>query len=117
MAVKLNKEAVEHAKKLIKGKLEVAKHHSDWSEDKPTQDEVVKYLNTHDMQDYALWFLGINTDFPEESKERYDYPTGDLKIIHISALKDSLKHARHHGHTEIENAAKELIDLIETTIK
>jgi len=117
MAVKLNKEAVEHAKKLIKGKLEVAKHHSDWSEDKPTQDEVVKYLNTHDMQDYALWFLGINTDFPEESKELYDYPTGDLKIIHISALKDSLKHARHHGHTEIENAAKELIDLIETTIK
>lgn len=117
MAVTLNRQALEHARKLIEGKLEVAKHHSNWREDKPTDDEIVKYLNTHDISSYALWHLGINSDFPEDAKERYDYPTGDLKIVHISALKDSLEHARHHGHKDIEHAAKELIELINKTIK
>jgi len=118
MAIKFNTMAYDNAKKLIQGKLEVAKHHSNWAEDKPTPDEVSKYLNTHDIvQNYGLWFLGLNMDIPKDAKEHYVYPTGDLKIVHRSALVESEKQAKQKGHTEIAQAARKLIDLIDSTIK
>ncbi len=114
MAITLNKAAIEHAKKLIKaGEVE---RMANFAGAKPTEDEVDKYINTHYIEEYGLWFLGTDTAKPK-SKQGYIYPTGDLKMIFKSALEESKKKAAAAGHKEIEAAATELIRLIDTTKK
>jgi hypothetical protein len=113
MAVLLNKPGYDHAKKLIEGKLEVVIEPDGWEEHKPTPDEISKYLNTHDIQDYALWFLGTDTTFPKDYKEHYVYPHGDLKIVHYGALLAAEEESAKKGHSAIHEAARKLIDLID----
>ena len=83
MAIQLNRAAIEQAKKLIKaGEVE---RMASFAGAKPTEDEIDKYINTHYIEEYGLWFLGMDTDKPK-SKQGYDYPTGDLKMIFKTAL-------------------------------
>jgi hypothetical protein len=112
MAIRLHEAGFEHAKELIKGGLEVERRTCDWQKHKPTQDEVAKFLETHYLQEYGLWFLGIDTDAPENDKNRYIFPYGDLKIVHKDALIKAEEEAARQGHEEIQQAAIKLIEMI-----
>lgn len=112
MAIKLNEAGFEHAKELIKGGLEVEKKAGDWEQHKATKDEIDKFLETHYLEEYGLWFLGINTDFPDNDKDRYVYPYGDLKIVHKDALATAIAQATKQGHKEIVEAASKLLEMI-----
>jgi hypothetical protein len=113
MSIKLNKSAFENAKSLIEGGLEVNHEVENWEEAAPTRDEINKFIETHYMAEYRLWFLGINTDIKEDSIQKYEYPYGDLKIVYKSALADAAEKARENNHTDIADAADELIKLID----
>jgi hypothetical protein len=112
MAIKLNHAGLDHAQYLIKNGLEVEHHPCNWKEHAPTQDEVAKFLETHYTSEYGLWFLAEDTDIPSNNKDRYLYPVGDLKILHLTAITDSEKQANRAGHTEIANAARQLVNAI-----
>lgn len=112
MSIKLNPEAIAYAKKLINAG-EVEHGDWDWKNHKATEDEISKYLNTHYMKEYKIWFLGLDTDIPEENKEHYLFPIGDLKIIHKNALVSSAKAAEKAGALEISQAAADLIKIIQ----
>lgn len=112
MAVKVNAAAVAYAEKLIKAS-EFESFDGDWQEEKPTKDELVNFLNSHNMKEYALWFLGQNDQVPSENKEHYEYPHGDFKVVHRCALEHSLKEAEKRGHHDIAAAAKKLIKLLD----
>jgi hypothetical protein len=113
MSIKLNPKAIEHAEKLIKAH-EFEYNHVPWSESHPTQTQTVRYLNTHDLEEYGEWFLGVDTDNAKvESKERYVYPVGDFSEIQRSALKLAAERAQKHNHQEVAQAAQRLLDLIE----
>lgn len=111
MAVILNKKAFEHAKHLISSG-EVQHDAANWESVKATLDEEVRYLNTHTMEEYGLWFLGINTGIAETSRHRYEFPYGDFSIVHRSGLEAIVRRAAQNGHKEIEAAAKQLLELI-----
>jgi len=111
MSFKLNRAAFEQAQRLIKGGLEVEVQDV-WAESKPTRDEVVKFVQTHDMDEYALWFLAIKEDEDEESLDRYQLPYGDLQVVHKGALLDAQKKLANHPNKEIEQAIKTLLDLV-----
>ncbi|HVW99823.1 MAG TPA: hypothetical protein VHA52_05250 [Candidatus Babeliaceae bacterium] len=115
MAIKLNEEALSYAEKLIDGKLEVEHGKKwNWQEHRPTPDESAKFLNTHYLRtEYGLWFLGIDTEKPDTSKEHYVYPYGDLKIVHREALVAARDKANKDGHHEIARAAEKLLKLID----
>lgn len=113
MAIKLNQAAFDHAKSLIEGGLEVNREAGNWGEAAPTRDETDKFVENHYMSEYGLWFLGIDTDVKEESLQKYEYPTGDLKIIYKSALVDSLEKARKNNHKDVVEAVEKLIKLID----
>ena len=113
MAIKFNKEAYDHAVRLIEGKLEVNTGNDNWQDIKPTLTEEVEFLDAHTLHEYGLWFLGINTEADPESKNKYEYPYGDLKIVHESALLASLEKAEKHNHHEIKKHIQELLDMIE----
>jgi len=116
MATKLNRKAYEYAKNLIlHGEID---HDSEigrknWKTNEPTDDQKVKELNTHDIEEYGQWFLGINDDIKEDSKEKYKYAYGDFAVVHESLLKHIKKEATKNGDHEIEKAAEELLNIIE----
>lgn len=112
MSIKLHKLAVEQAERLIQAN-EVATFDKDWKEEQPTPDEINHYINTHFMTEYGKWYLGINAKFPKETKEHYDYPYGDLKVVQRSALVDTIKRAEKNEDIEIVIAAKRLLQLVD----
>jgi hypothetical protein len=112
MKVKFHKAGFERAKVLIKAH-EYESFDNDWQEEKPTPDEVVKFLDAHDIEEYGLFFLGVNEEIPDEAKEHYIYPHGDLKEVQLSALVQTQKEAEKNGHKEIAQAAKTLLEMIE----
>ena len=112
MPIKLNQRAFEHAKKLIAAD-EVEQGNGNWSEHQATRDEIDKFINTHSMQEYALWFLGDNTDIDGESIQRYEFPYGDLKIVHRAAVVVIKDEASKKQHQEVAKAADQLLQLID----
>lgn len=114
MAIELNQKAYKHAVSLIQNGLEVEHDAKNWNAVKPTEDEIIRYLNTHDLDAYGRWFLGIDTAADPKDKSKYLYPTGDLKIIHKSALTLSAADATKQRHEEIASAARALLDMIES---
>jgi hypothetical protein len=109
--VRLNQEAYEQARSIIENGLEV-EHDSNWDAVKPTEDEIIHFLDTHSLKDYGRWFLGIDAKADPNDKSKYLYPTGDLKVIHRSALELSEKEAARHGHGDVAAAARKLLTLI-----
>lgn len=112
MAVKLHKAGFEHAKELIKGGLEVDWQSSNWQGHKPTDDEIDKFIENHYLDEYGLWFLGIDTEYLQDDKNKYLYPHGNLGIVHKSALEIVAAEAARNGHKDIQEAALELLELI-----
>jgi len=115
MAIKLNQSGVEYAQERIRvGEVDHLK--APWSEHRATEDEKDKYLQTHYIEEYGQWFLGENTDYIDGGgQERYAYPHGDLGLVHISALRVAEQKARENGHTEIADAARQLLEFAERT--
>ncbi len=113
MAIILNQAAYTHAHTIIQNGLEVEHDSNNWSAVKPTEDEVIKYLNNHALAEYGNWFLGINTDADPKDKLKYMYPFGDLKVLHKSALIAIEREAGSQHHHDIKKAAKKLLDLIQ----
>lgn len=113
MAIKLHKAGYEHALKLIAGGLEIEPDMGNWDDVRPTRDEIMHYLNTHSLNEYGLWFLGIDTDKAEHDSSRYLFPYGDLKVVHQSALLDAEEESIAKGFDDIEGAVNTLLDMIE----
>lgn len=115
-SVQLHKKAVEKAEKLIHAG-EIETFDSNWEAEKPTPDEVNHFINTHFLEEYGLFFLGIDTSKPKNVKEHYVYPHGDLKEVQRSALVDTIKKAEKAGHKEIVDVAKRLLDMVDKRAK
>ena len=117
MAIILNQAAYTHANTIIQNGLEVEHDTNNWDAVKPTEDEVIRYLNNHTLAEYGNWFLAINTDADQKDKLKYLYPFGDLKVLHKSALITIEKEAESQHHHDIKKAAKRLLDLIDARKK
>jgi hypothetical protein len=111
MAIKFNREGFEYAQNRIKGN-DVDTFKGSWKAHKATESEEDRFLITHDIKEYGQWFLGIDTDAPENSKERYVFPYGDLQMVHLDGVKAVEHDARSQGQEEIADAAQMLLDMI-----
>jgi hypothetical protein len=113
MSIKFNKNAYEHALELIKvGEVEHGKKW-DWQAHKATLNDTVRFLDTHNMDEYAQWFLAENTEIDKNNKERYLYPYGDLQIVHRNGIQAALDKAQKEGNREVADAARKLLDIID----
>lgn len=109
--MKLNKEALAHAKQLIReGKVA---QDTDWSEDQPSADEENKFLDKHGWAGYHEWYLGIDTDENEETKGHYGFPYGDFKKVHRDGVIAAKQRAAQYDYHDIEKAADELLQMID----
>ena len=64
---------------------------------------------------FAEWHLGIEAGDPHDTKKRYSFPYGDLKKVHRCAVISLESRAAQHDHDEIAKAAKQLLELIDST--
>ena len=108
--LKLNVEAVAHARKLIlEGKVE---KETSWAEGNPDVHAQNRYLDDHSFQEYSHWFFGLNEDTAADVKEHYEFPYGNFEKVFRSGLIAVKQRAGQFGHTEIEQAAGMLLDMI-----
>jgi hypothetical protein len=113
MAMKLNKAAFDHAKRLIgEGKV-VLDERDDWSEHQPSTQEENNYIKEHGLADYAKWYLGIDEDEGESTKGRYTFPYGDFENVHRCGLLSAESRAGQYKHTDIELAAAHLHGMLD----
>ena len=105
---RLNDAAVRHARKLIDdGSVDVE---TGWSEGKPSPDEGTAEIDAHGYDAYGLWFLGIEPDASEETKERYHFPIGDFTKVYRQGLVHAEQRAAQNDHDAIAKAARQLLE-------
>lgn len=115
--MKLNERAYDHAKRLIGEGRFVLDDRDDWSEHQPSARDENRFIQEHGMDEYGLWYLGINEDEPRENKARYRFPYGDFEVVHRCGVLSAESRAGQYKHLEIERAAAHLHGMLDALRK
>jgi hypothetical protein len=111
--VRLNENAFVYAKELIaQGRVVVDKKNG-WRDHHPMTEEENEFIRVHAFAEYRNWHLGIDETHAEDTKARYKFPFGDFKNIHRCALLAVRSRAHQYGYSDIENAAIQLLEMID----
>src|SRR6201996_7200825 len=117
MAVQLNKDALSHARGLLRKGAVVRDERDDWSKDAPSTDDENAFIEKHGMAEFAKWHLGEDTSEAKENKGRYLFPYGDFSKVHRCAVISGDSRAGQYKHGTIEDALKELLGVIDKADK
>jgi hypothetical protein len=113
MAVKLNRQGYNHAKKLVHEGQFVFDQRDAWSEHQPSTQQENEFIERYGLDEYAKWHLGINQDTPEQTKRRYEFPYGDFKYVHRCGVISAESRAGQYKHFDIEQTAHHLHVMID----
>ena len=113
MAIKLHQQGLRHAKSLIKADKVSKDQRDDWSEHQPSTAEENKLIEREGLSEFGAWHLGIRDDEDKDTKGAYAFPIGDFKAIHRCAVVSAKVRAAQFDHRQIEEAADELLQLID----
>ena len=113
MAVTLNQRAYEHAKELIDEGRFVFDERDAWSEHQPSAMKESEYIRLHGFAEYGKWYLGVNSEKPDNTKGHYEFPYGDFKDVHRCGVLAAEARAGQYNHYDIENAAAHLYGMME----
>ena len=108
----LNKRAVAYARRLIDARQYVL--NSDWGERQPKAEDENAYLESHGWDDYAEWHLGLTEGANDETKARYAFVFGDFRRIHRTGIIACNFRAAEWRHKEIELAAHDLLQALDS---
>lgn len=107
----VNQSAVEFLRDLIQQGM-VNTNRDNWTEDQPSAEDGKQYLNDHTFEEYGNWFLAVNEDANPDAKERYEFPVGNFREVFRSGVIAAEHRAGQYGHSDVEAAAKDLLNLI-----
>ena len=108
----VNPAGLEHAIQLIDARQYVLD--SQWGDVQPKAEQENAYLEKHSWEEYAGWFLGLTEGATEGTKGRCAFVFGDFRRIHRSGIIACHYRAAEWRHKEIELAAHELLQLLDT---
>jgi hypothetical protein len=109
----VNEHAIEHARRLIEARQYVLR--SEWNEVQPRAAEQNAFLETHSWEEYAAWHVGLTDGAQDETKARYAFVYGDFRRVHRMGLIACHYRAAEWRHKEIELAAHELLQHLDST--
>jgi hypothetical protein len=109
----VNETAVTHARRLIDGHQYVLE--SVWSDVQPSADAQNAFLESHSWDEYAAWHLGLTDGVADETKARYAFVYGDFRRVHRMGLIACQYRAAEWRHKEVELAAHELLQRLDST--
>jgi hypothetical protein len=87
---------------------------SDWGDVQPRADAENAYLESHTWDEYAEWHLGLTDGAIEQTKARYAFRYGDFRRVHRSALIACVYRASEWRHKEVELAAHDLLQHLDS---
>ena len=108
----VNEAGRRRAEELIRHRQYVVR--SEWGEAQPRAAQENAFLESHSWSDYAAWHLGLTDGVPDETKGRYAFVFGDFRRVHRSGLIACQYRASEWEHKEIELAAHELLQLLDS---
>lgn len=115
MATKLNKEALDFAKVLIKeGK--IVESEENWHKHLPSTAQENQFIGQQGIEEYGKWHLGIATEEDKANKGRYKFPYGDFNSIFRSGLIAIKQRAAQNNYADIEKGADELMRLLDEAL-
>ena len=109
----VNPHAVARARELIDARQYVLD--SDWGEVQPKADAENDFLKSHSWEEYAAWHLGLTEGANDETKARYAFVYGDLRRVHRSGLIACVYRASEWRHKDVELAAHDLLQHLDST--
>jgi hypothetical protein len=108
---RVNKSAVSHARELIHaGKYDDS---TEWSDAAPSADDENAEIDKHGYDGFGAWYLAIDPDASEETKDRYAFPYGDFTKLNRAGLIHAKQRASQNDHDEIEKAADRLLQRLD----
>lgn len=113
MVIELNEPALRSARALVRDGKVVKDERDDWSEAAPTPDEENAFIEREGWTEYSHWHMGIDKGADRETKQAYSFPFGDFRKVHRSGVISGESRAGQHDHTEIAEALKGLLELID----
>ena|ERR1700754_3483001 len=113
MAIELNNRAFKHAMQLIKQGEFVFDEKDMWSEHQPSTNDENEYIKQHDIAEYGKWYLGIDTDEKENTKQHYKFPYSDFAKVHRCGVLAAENRAGQYKHNDIEHATAHLHGMID----
>lgn len=108
----VNEGGVNLAKQLIRNG-QINTQEDGWEFNKPNTDEENVFLAEHEMESYGRWFLAKVEDTDPQTKGHYEFPFGDFELLYKGALIAAKKRAAEFGHTQIEETAQMLLEILE----
>jgi hypothetical protein len=109
----VNERGIAHARRLIDARQYVLR--SDWGTVQPRAEDENAFLASHSWEDYAEWHLGVTHGASARTKARYAFVYGDFRRIHRMGLIACQYRAAEWRHKEIELAAHELLQRLDST--
>jgi hypothetical protein len=109
----VNDRGVARARALIEARQYVLD--SDWGDIQPKAVDENAFLESHSWDEYGDWHLGLTEGPGEETKARYAFVYGDFRRLHRSGLIACHYRAAEWRHKEIELAAHDLLQLLDST--
>jgi hypothetical protein len=85
----------------------------DWSEHQPSAQQENEFIEKHGYREYGRWFLGIDDEYPEDSKSRYKFPYGDFDTVHRCGVIAAEVRAAQRKYIDIEVAAAHLHGMLD----
>jgi hypothetical protein len=108
----VNPAAVAHAERLIDARQYVLQ--SDWGTAQPRAADENAFLESHSWEEYAAWHLGLTDGASDETKARYGFVYGDFRRVHRMGLISCHYRAAEWRHKEIELAAHDLLQRLDS---
>jgi hypothetical protein len=113
MAIKLNRTAYDHAKRLVEDGEVVLDERDDWSEHQPKAATENAFIEEHGFGEYSKWHLGVDDEKPQDTKARYKFPYGDFAEVHRCGVLAAESRAGQRKYDDIESAAAHLHGMLE----
>jgi hypothetical protein len=113
MAVRLSKRSYDYAQQLIRDGKVVLDERDDWSEHQPSASAENEFIETHGIDEFAKWHLGIDDEANPNTKGAHKYPYGDFSDVHRCAVLSAESRAGQRKHLDIERAVAHLHGMLE----
>jgi hypothetical protein len=115
--IKLNESAFIYAKELIAQGHVVLDKKNEWGVHHPSAQQENSFIRDPGIAEYANWHLGIDITHAQNTKARYKFPFGDFANVHRCALLAAKSRAHQYGYSDIERAAKRLLEMMDAKVK
>ncbi len=87
---------------------------SDWGKVQPRASEQNAFLKSHSWEEYARWHLGLTDGANDHTKARYAFVYGDFRRLHRMGIIACQYRAAEWRHKDIELAAHELLQRLDS---